>query len=65
MPGAGPHRYVPPSGPKHGGAPAPRQGAPGPPGSCAQSAVAKIVIPKIPNAADFDMHRIVCLSEIV
>src|SRR5439155_10183506 len=69
-PAAGRHWNVPPSGPKQGGAPAPRQGAPGPPGSCAQSAVATIVSPSVPNtadltAADFDLHRIVVPPRIV
>src|SRR5262249_38759791 len=68
-PAAGRHWNEPPSEPKQGGAPAPRQGAPGPGGSCAQAADtnvadATIANPNAPNnmssVADLDVHRIAC-----
>src|SRR5713226_5357427 len=58
--GAGAHLTTPPSTPKHGCGPAPRQGAPGPPTGCAQSMGARIRTPHIPSAAVFnaDSHRL-------
>ena len=50
-PAAGTHLMAPPSDPKHGCAPAPRHGLPGP-NSCAASVVAKTIVAAIADAAN-------------
>src|SRR5215470_9779065 len=58
---------VPPSEPKHGCAPAPRHGVPGPPTPCAHTVAAKVVAPNIPSVAVFnaDLHRIALSSAAI